>query len=317
MDRISLASGAGPTFGVDDLACAAATYLGCWEEAGLDVSWTPARGGVKAMTKILDGEVDAAYGGLGPVLQLRANGAPLRIVASMARALAQNLVVRPNIRIPADLAGARWSVDGIGALSHHMARSIVATLPFGEGDVIWQVDGPPPERIAALLSGRADASLIRVEEALSLARDPSNDLRLLLGFADLKKLVPLQPHGVLATTEAYEAANPRILDKLATGIIDASRRLRGDFDAFLRTYEHYVSVSLPPSEIERIWQQECASEGFAVNGEVTDAHWDGQLVAFARLNPRLRTIGREEVLSPAHVLAALARLGTHPGPDAP
>jgi carbamoyl-phosphate synthase small subunit len=36
-----LAAG-GPTFGVDDLACAAATHLGFWTDEGLDVAWTPA-----------------------------------------------------------------------------------------------------------------------------------------------------------------------------------------------------------------------------------------------------------------------------------
>ena len=38
-DRLSirLAAGSGPTFGVDDLACAAATFLGCWEDENLDV----------------------------------------------------------------------------------------------------------------------------------------------------------------------------------------------------------------------------------------------------------------------------------------
>ena len=38
---IRLAAGSGPTFGVDDLSCAAATHLGLWEDEGLDVTWTP------------------------------------------------------------------------------------------------------------------------------------------------------------------------------------------------------------------------------------------------------------------------------------
>ena len=172
--HMRLASGAGPTFGVDDIACAAASHLGLWEDAGLIVEWIPAFGGVKAMNKILDGEVDAAYGGLGPVLQLRSQGHPMRIIASMARALAQNLVVQPHIKSTADLKGASWAVDGIGALSHHMARSIVAKLPIIDDDIKWRVTGPPPERIAELLSGQADVSLIRVEEALALTNEPDN-----------------------------------------------------------------------------------------------------------------------------------------------
>ena len=55
---IRLAAGSGPTFGVDDLACAAATHLGGWHDEGLDVSWTPVHGGVAAMNAVLDGSVE-------------------------------------------------------------------------------------------------------------------------------------------------------------------------------------------------------------------------------------------------------------------
>jgi len=295
--HIRLASGAGLTFGVDDIACAAASHLGLWEDAGLIVQWTPAFGGVKAMNKVLDGEVDAAYGGLGPVLQLRSQGHPLRIIASMARALAQNLVVQKHIKSPADLKGATWAVDGIGALSHHMARSIVAKLPMTDDDIKWRVTGPPPERIAELLSGQADVSLIRVEEALALTSNPDNSLKMLLGFVDLKILVPVQPHGVLATTEAYEDAEPDKLGLLAKGIVAASQRLHEDFDAFLKTFEHYVTIKVAPKEIEKIWLQEQQSNGFAIDGEMSKSHWNKQLKAFARLNPSLPRIQFDEVLN--------------------
>ena len=312
---IRLAAGSGPTFGVDDLACAAATHLGCWEDEGLAVTWTPAQGGVKAMKKVLSGEVDAAYGGLGPVLQLRAAGEKLRIVVSMARALAQNLVVQPHIGNADQLRGASWAVDGIGALSHHMARCILAALDIEEEAVDWRVAGPPPERIAQLLGGEVDVSLIRVEEALALTMDPANELKMLLGFDALKQLVPVQPHGVLATTESFEQAQPETLSKLARGLIVASRRLRGDFDAFAETYEHYVSVRLPAAEIEKIWAQECASDGFAVNGELTPAHWQRQIGSFAALNPQLPIVNPEDVIADRFVSDALADLGRRPGPD--
>ena len=312
---IRLAAGSGPTFGVDDLACAAATHLGCWEDEGLAVEWTPALGGVAAMKKVLAGEVDAAYGGLGPVLQLRAEGEKLRIVASMARALAQNLVVQPHIEHVDQLRGVSWAVDGMGALSHHMARCIVAALGIDEQAIDWRVAGPPPERIAQLLAGEVDVSLIRVEEALALTKDPDNDLKMLLGFADLKQLVAVQPHGVLATTEAFEQANPQTLSKLARGIIAASRRLRDDFGAFVKTFEHYVSITLPAAEIEAIWAQECASEGFAVNGELTPGHWQRQIASFAALNPQLPSVEPQELIAGRFVSQALADLGRRDGPD--
>ena len=136
-----------------------------------------------------------------------------------------------------------------------------------------------------------------MEEALALTNEPDNSLKLLLGFVDLKVLVPVQPHGVLATTEAYEHAAPEKLELLAKGIVAASKRLNESFEAFLQTFEHYVSVKLAPKEIEQIWLQERQSKGFAIDGEMSKDHWNKQLKAFASLNPSLPSIQFDEVLT--------------------
>ena len=77
---VRLASGAGESFGVDDIAVAAATSLGFWEREGLDVSWTPARGGVRALEAVLAGEVDVAYGTFAPAITQRAAGKPVKTI---------------------------------------------------------------------------------------------------------------------------------------------------------------------------------------------------------------------------------------------
>lgn len=313
---IRLAAGSGPTFGVDDLACAGATHLGTWADEGLDVTWTPVHGGVAAVQAVLDGRVDVAYGGLGPALRFRCEGKPVRIVVSMARGLAQNLVVQEHIDTPAKLSGVSWALDGFGALSHHMARLVVRALGIPESEIRWEAVGPPPERIARLLAGTIDVSLIRVEEAISLDLDKGNKLRTLLGFADLKRLVPVQPHGVLSTIEAFEKAQPEALHRLARGMIRASRALHGDFAAFRKVYDRYVSVPVPAEHVQRIWQQERDSGGFAINGELTSRHWADQMALFFELNPTLRRLTREEVIAEPFVREALASLGTVPGPDA-
>ena len=319
MNRISLrlASGAGPTFGVDDLACAAASHLGCWADEGLDVSWTPVHGGVAAIRAVLDGQVDASYGGLGPVLRHRAEGHPVCVIVSMARGLAQNLVAQEHIRDVAQLAGTSWALDGIGALSHHMARLIVRALGIPEDRIAWEAVGPPPERIARLLAGTIDVSLIRVEEAISLDLDPNNRLHILQGFSDLKTLVPVQPHGVLATTRPFAEANAEAMLRLAKGMMRASRALNDDFDAFRKVYDHHVTVPVPPDRVRQIWQQERDSHGFAINGELTETHWRKQMDLFAALNPALARVSRDEVILDRYVTEALRAIGVRPGPDAP
>jgi len=312
---IRLAAGSGPTFGVDDLSCAAATHLGLWEEEGLDVTWTPVHGGVAAMQAVMDDVVDVAYGGLGPALRFRSEGKPIRIVVSMARSLAQNLVVQERIKSTDDLKGVSWALDGFGALSHHMARLVVRNLNISEDDIDWQAVGPPPERIARLLEDSIDVSLIRVEEAVSLNADPSNTLHTLLGFAELKELVPVQPHGVLATSDAYEAGHAEELHRLTRGMIRAARALQDDFTNFKTVYDRNVSVQVPEDEVRKIWEQETASGGFAINGELSQSHWRDEMALFYELNPDLPRIERSDVIAEQFVAEALRSLGTVDGPD--
>jgi NitT/TauT family transport system substrate-binding protein len=306
--RVRLARASGATFGVDDISCAAATRLGLFAGQGLDVQWSDWRGGVAATRAVLEGQADAAYAGFGPVLALRAQGHPCRIFVSQARALAQALVVQTKVT---SLRHVTWAIDGFGALSHHMARLVVRAMGIPEADIRWEAVGPPPQRIAALLEGRAGASLIRTEEALALDRDHGDKVWRMLDFDQLRRLVPLQPHGVLVTTEAYEAAHPEALQGLARAMILASRALHERFEVFHDTLKEYVSVKLSQDEARLLWQREHAGGGWALNGEMTDAHWDAQLALFHALNPDLKKIEKSSVLSERFVAEALRHLGTH------
>lgn len=309
---VRLAAGSGETFGVDDLSCAAATDLELWRGEGLEPSWTPVHGGVRAIEALLDGRVEIAYGGLGPALAARAGGAPVRIVVSMARALAQNLVVQNRISEPEGLRGCSWALDGFGALSHHMARLTIRALGIAEDEIEWRALGPPPERIEALLDGSIDVSLIRVEEALSLSARHADKLHTLLGFSDLKRLVPVQPHGVLSTTEAFEAQAPDVLACVARGMIRASRALHSDRAVFERVFRDNAIVALSDDEIGAIWRQERENGGFAVNGEMSAAHWDAEFADFRALNPTLREVSQDEILARGFVRDALAALEPFP-----
>jgi ABC-type nitrate/sulfonate/bicarbonate transport system substrate-binding protein len=295
---VRVARGSGSAFGVDDISCAACVHLGFFAREELEVQWVDARGGVAATTAVLEGRADVAYAGFGPVLRLRAEGRPCRIFVSQARALAQALVVRNEV---STLAGCTWAVDGIGALSHHMARLTVRALGIAEREIDWKAVGPPPERIAALLDGTAHASLIRTEEALVLDRDRRDKVRRLLDFDELKRLVPLQPHGVLATTEAYEQAAPDTLRRLARAMIGASRALHESFDNFRSCVRASVELPLSDEELRLLWQREHDSRGWATDGELSRAHWEAQLALYRELNPSLRAVSYGELIAPQFI----------------
>ncbi len=229
----------------------------------------------------------------------------------MARGLAQNLIVQLPIQTTEDLRGISWALDGTNALSHHMARLTVRALGIGEEDIDWQVVGPPPERIDRLLGGSIDVSLIRVEEAVSLSLEHADKVHNLLGFAQLKKLVPVQPHGVLGTSEAYTVEHSEELARLSRGMIRASRALHDNYETFRKVYDSHVSVPVPEDSIYQIWQQEHESGGFAVNGEMSDGHWAAQLELYRELYPGLRKVSQDEILSREFVADGLNALGRH------
>ncbi len=310
-DTVCLAAGSGPTFGIDDLACAAATTLGCWADEGLDVRWTPVHGGVAAINAVCDGSVDVSYGGLGPLIRCRSGGNPVRAFVSMARGLAQNLVTRIGIESTDDLAGAAWAIDGTNALSHHMARLVVRALGIDEERISWRVAGPPPERIALLLEGEVDASLIRVEEAAFLELSHGDRIHCLLDSAALGELVPVQPHGVLGARESFISQRPDTVAGLVCGLLRASRALNDEFSTFRGVYEAHMTVEIPEDQLRAIWKWEHDSGAFAVNGEMTETHWARQLTLYGELYPDLPAVTQDDILVREPLLEALKALGRH------
>ena len=165
-----------------------------------------------------------------------------------------------------------------------------------------------------LLSGGVDVALLRVEEAIALSLDGNNTLHTLLDSAELKRLVPTQPHGVLAARQEYIKTHEDELARLVRGMIAASRALNDDFGNFEKVYRHYVKISVPDGYIKEIWTKEHESQSFAVNGELSADHWQKQADLFLGLNPNLPRLAINNVIDRRFVDSALAVLGRHSAP---
>jgi NAD(P)-dependent dehydrogenase (short-subunit alcohol dehydrogenase family)/ABC-type nitrate/sulfonate/bicarbonate transport system substrate-binding protein len=320
--KIRFASGAGGTFGVDDIAIAHAASAGFWEREGLEVEWTPVRGGVKAAEAVLSDEVDVGYGTWVPCVTKRLDGQPIKILASMAQALAQNLIVnKKKITCPDDLRGKKWAVDGIGALSHTLAQLIVRGLGIPDNEVEWVLSGPPPQRIAALLDGSADCSLVRVEEAAVLARQHPDLLAKLFGFEEIFPLAPVQPHGVISVTESFAQKHPDACAKLVRGLVLASRSLHDSLSAFREAVRVNVTerkesigpkVAVNDEEVKMIWEREVEAGSFAVNGGLSVAHWSKNMAMYGSLHGgRGADLTLQDISLPGMFVGTLFGLGKH------
>eukprot|EP00929_Paragymnodinium_shiwhaense_P090191 TRINITY_DN50375_c0_g1_i1.p1 TRINITY_DN50375_c0_g1~~TRINITY_DN50375_c0_g1_i1.p1 ORF type:complete len:348 (+),score=73.58 TRINITY_DN50375_c0_g1_i1:66-1046(+) len=315
---LKLASGAGGTFGVDDIAIAWADSGGFWAREGLKIEWTPVRGGVNAAKAVLSEEVVAGYGTWLPAVQQATAGEPIQVLVSMALALAQNLVVnKTRIQRPGDLKGKKWAVDGIGALSHSLGQLICKGLGIDPSEIEWVEAGPPPERKAQLLDGRCDCSLLRVEEAVALERQYPELLSKLLGFEEIKPLAPVQPHGILSVRSDWAAEHPKECQALVKGLILASRSLHDDVENFRKAVrDHVQHVTVTDEDINSIWATEKNAKSFAVNGGCGNKHWAANMDMYKVLKPgELPPKAFEEVRVPGVVDDVLKELGMHPSHD--
>jgi len=236
----------------------------------------------------------------------------------MALALAQNLVVnKTRISTTSQLKGAKWAVDGIGALSHSLALLICQGLGINPADVEWIVAGPPPERKAQLLDGRADCSLLRVEEALALERDHSDLLSKLLGFEEIHPLAPVQPHGILSVRSDWANENQNACKALVKGLILASRSLHDSQDAFRQAVRNHVQhVFVTDEDISSIWGRERDAHSFAVNGGMGSSHWSANLEMYKTINAGAASLPFENISVAGVVADVLNDIGLHASHDA-
>jgi NitT/TauT family transport system substrate-binding protein len=106
---------------------------------------------------------DIAMGGMSATTMAapRLQGADGVLIASFLNTLQYRLVVRPEIKSVADLKGKRVGVAGFGLGAHRGAQIILAKLGLNpDTDVIMLQIGGEPTRVAALVAGSIDATVL-------------------------------------------------------------------------------------------------------------------------------------------------------------
>ena len=140
---------------------ALAKDAGYYAEQGLDVEVLGIRSSAQNAAALLSGEVDVSIlGGIGPV-RARLSGSDLLLIGATKPYFAGSIVVRPDIRSPADLRGARLGISAKGGNTDLMARAALPRLGLEpDVDITLLSTGESPEQVAALLAGTVDAAAL-------------------------------------------------------------------------------------------------------------------------------------------------------------
>ncbi|MBI2359973.1 MAG: NrtA/SsuA/CpmA family ABC transporter substrate-binding protein [Deltaproteobacteria bacterium] len=134
--------------------------LKLFEKHGIDVDLVMITGGARSMAALLGGSTQFATGSATAPLLAAARGSDPVIIAASYNKFPAAVVVRTEIRSPGDLRGKRLGILNFGG-SHDLGMQM-AFKEWGlkQNDVNVMIGGDAPTRLAALMTGRIDATLL-------------------------------------------------------------------------------------------------------------------------------------------------------------
>lgn len=134
--------------------------LNIFDKHGLDVDLVMITGGSRSVAALLSGSTQFATGSATTPLLVSARGSDVVIVAASYNHFPFSIVSRPDIRSPKDLRGKKLGILNFGG-SHDLAYQLAFKewgLKRQEVNVIPL--GDQPTRLAALLAGNIDATIM-------------------------------------------------------------------------------------------------------------------------------------------------------------
>lgn len=149
---------------------AAASYLGLWEKAGLELETTFVASSPGQFASLRDGEIDIAVTSPDNVLLYATTAknpletlVPVSMVRAIDRGLALTATTRPEVSTLADLKGRRVGVDVLRSGFALLLFAMLRRAGLEREDVEFVELGSTPKRADALIAGEIDATILNAE----------------------------------------------------------------------------------------------------------------------------------------------------------
>lgn len=194
---------------------------GLFEKYGLSVELIRTDPSTQVVV-LVSGQCDLIAGSPLTFLSSQEVGAACLDIAGFAPAIPWIMVARPEIRDAGDLEGIRFAVNMQG-INTVLAATPLAFAALGvdpkQAGVTYEAVGPGAERLAAVVAGSADATLLLVDMMPKL--QPLIDEGKIHILVDLTQTrVPWADNDLMVTKD-FAAENPEAVDGFLRAIIEA------------------------------------------------------------------------------------------------
>ena len=186
---------------------------GLFRKYGLEVEPIFFRGGQVATQALVGGEPPIVN--IGTVIQASLRGHNLALVAAVETNYDQIVFARPGIGRVEQLKGKKFGVSGFGSATHYASTILVKHMNIDPNELTLLPSGPDAERLAALSTGKIDATFFSSSAAPTARKMGFVEL---LNIADLG--VEVQGNG-FATSRAFIQSNRDTVKAALKGFIEA------------------------------------------------------------------------------------------------
>ncbi len=154
------------------------------------------------LTALLTGDLD--YATILPFLTgAAARGLPVRILAAVTKSSSYFMVSRPEIGSVKGLRGKKLGINSFGSSADYAAYAAVSRsgMDPNKDVTILAIGGGTPERLAAVVSGSVDATVITSPAEYAAEKQ---GLRVIMSAQELGQLVRIPITGIGATQKKME-----------------------------------------------------------------------------------------------------------------
>ncbi|HEY7319055.1 MAG TPA: ABC transporter substrate-binding protein [Candidatus Binatia bacterium] len=210
---------------------------GLFKKYGLEVEPIFLRGGQMATQALVAG--DPPIVNIGTVVQASLAGYNLVLVAAVETNYDQIVFARPGITKLEQLKGKNFGISGFGSATDYAARILMKHLNFDSKDLVLIPGGPDAERLAALSTGKIDATFFSSSGAPVARKAGFIEL---LPIADLG--VEVQGNG-FATSREYIKSNREVVKSALKGFVEAIYFIYANKKEAQKVFAKYMRTNDP------------------------------------------------------------------------
>ncbi len=212
-----------------------AKELGLFKKYGVDVDLIYITASSTAVQALVAGEVAFVLGGGAAAIAAALSGGDTVAIASHLNSVEFALVVRPEIRTPADLRGKRIGIGRFGGAPDFTLRIVLGKwgLKADKDVVIAQLGVGQPGRLVALQAGRIDGVVVNPPISLTAKK---LGLRVLVDFGEV---IPEYFATGFVTTRTFIRRNRSTVMNILSAFVESvyfMKRNREEAIAVLRKY---------------------------------------------------------------------------------